>query len=291
MSSTFSLRIDYDQDASRPERVFESMGLMVQGFNTVNQAFIKGYGKNVDFSTNLDSTQEGSLIANIGNKIRDKVLNISLDRIFDVVYEGTKEKIAVTKKVDSEDDVKNFVINIQDRLKHSEAELESYLCGAEVDLYTVAEGLHKISKALENLDERDKAQFGRVGNFIDINSDFSCPRKPSEIFQIIEKRKESTEVVVIRRASLVPDLKWDLENNQRRVKKFTAAMKDEAWLRRWKRHEEQLWPGDGIRARIAVYVKKEPYRNTQSTENEILEVLEVIEQQRMEQTEINFDDE
>lgn len=282
MSSTYSLRIDYDKNASRPERVFESMGLMVQGFNRVNQAFMKGYGKGVDFSTNLDSTQEGSLIANVGNSIRDKVLNISLDKIFDAVYEGTKEKIATTKKVDSEGDVENFVWDIHQRLKESEAELESYLCGTDVDLYSVAEGLYKISKALENLSEKDKAQFGRLGNFVDINADFSCPRKASEIFQVSEKMKESTEVVVIRRASLVPDLKWDLENKDRRVKKFTATMKDEAWLRRWKKHEVQLWPGDGIKARIAVFIKKDPYRNTQTTENEILEVLEVIEQQRME---------
>jgi len=288
MSSTYSLRIEYDKEISKPERVFESMGLMVKGFNQLNSAFVKGFGNDVKFSSSLRETHEGSLIATIGNVVSDIKRNVSFERICDALYEGTKNKIANVEKVDSEDDVQRFVQDVFSKVKETEIDLENYLCGAEVNLYEVADALYKISKGIESLAEKDVAQFGRDKNFVNINDGFSCRRKASEIFEIITEDNNSEEIVVIRRASHVPDLYWDLENKKRKIKNFSAKMKDLSWLNKWRNHEVQLWPGDGIRAKLSVKVKRNPINNTISTENEIIEVMEVIEQQVMEQTEIDL---
>jgi len=289
MSSDYSLRIDFDRNHPAPERVFHSMGLLVEGFDQLHTAILLGFGKEIEFNSSLANTREGSLIADISHKVKDTVRNISFEKICDAIYHSTEKEIARVKKVDSEEDVRRFADKLYSSISSRNADLESFTCSAEINLYEIADALHKINLAVEKLSDEDNAQFGKENKFVDINKGFSCPRTASQIFETSKTSLPSREVVIIRRASHVEGLYWDLESHRRKIKKFSAKMSDDNWFERWKNHDKnaQLWPGDAILADIQVTIKTS-YNKSPSYENEIVKVVKVIPQDQIEQTELEL---
>lgn len=293
MSSSYSIRIDFNNELPSPERVFHSMGLLVEGFDKLHSSIIMGFGKEIEFSSSLANTREGSCIADISHKIIDKVRNVNFDSICDAIYRGTENEIANPQKIDSESDVRNFADRIYSQVSAENKDLESFTCPSEMNLYEIADALHRITNALTLLSEEDKVQFGKLSEFIDVSRNFSCPRPASQIFENIETQLPSREVVIIRRASHVKGLYWDLESNKRKTKKFSAKMLDEEWFDRWKSHDKdvQLWPGDAILADIRVIKKSNKHKKMSSIENEIVSVVRVIPQEKIEQTEMDLSNE
>ncbi|MEF1220690.1 hypothetical protein REH76_23455, partial [Photobacterium damselae] len=72
MSLSYSVRIDFDKESQAPERVFEAMALYVKGFNEVQASFVEGFGSEVEFTSCLAATREGSCNADSCHKIVDK---------------------------------------------------------------------------------------------------------------------------------------------------------------------------------------------------------------------------
>ena len=85
MSASYSIRIDYDKNLRSPERVFNSMGLLIEGFDKLHSAIVSGFGKEIEFASSLTNTREGSCIADISHKILDKVRNVSFDSICNAI--------------------------------------------------------------------------------------------------------------------------------------------------------------------------------------------------------------
>jgi hypothetical protein len=293
MPASYSLRIDFDRNVGCPERVFNSMGSLVEGFDKLHAAILLGFGKEIEFSSALSEARDGSVIADIKHKVVDNVRNVNFKSICDAIYLGLEEEIAVTKKVDSESEVRTFTDKIYSQVASKNIDFGAFTCESDINLYEIAEALHKIDSALNMLSEEDKAQFGRVKKFVNISKDFSCPRPAAQIFEDIKSSQPSREMVIIRRPSYVFGLNWDVESNKRKTKKFSAKMSDEVWFESWKNHDSdaQLWPGDGILADIKITEKVNKHRNTISIENEIIKVVRVIPQEQIEQTELDLGDE
>lgn len=292
MPPSYSLRIDFARNVSNPERVFNSMGLLIEGFDKLHSTILLGFGTKIEFSSALSETRKGSVIADIKHNVIDKFRGVSFESICDAIYRGLEEEIAVAKKIDSESDVKLFAEKIYSQIAANGLDLEKFTCESNLNLFEIAEALHKIDNALNLLSEEDKAQFGKMKKFIDISDDFSCPRPASQIFENVEMTLPCREVVVIRRPSYVFGLNWDLESNSRKPKKFSAKMTDEVWFESWRNHDKdaQLWPGDGLLADIKTTKKVNNHRQTTSIECEIVKVIRVIPQEEVKQTELDLSD-
>ncbi|WMS92054.1 hypothetical protein [Pseudoalteromonas sp. HL-AS1] len=293
MSPSYSLRIDFARNVSNPERVFNSMGLLVEGFDKLHSSILLGFGTKIEFSSALSETRKGSIIADIKHKVIDKVRGVNFKSICDAIYRGLEEEIAITKKIDSESDVRLFAEKIYSQITADKVDLDEFTCESNINLYEIAEALHKINNALNLLSEEDKAQFGKKKKFVDISDEFSCPRPASQMFENVEMTFPCREVVIIRRPSYVFGLNWDLESNSRKFRKFSAKMSDEVWFESWKNHDKdaQLWPGDGLLADIKTTKKVNKHRHTTSIECKIIKVVRVIPQEKVKQTELDLSDE
>lgn len=283
MSVGYSIRIDFDTTQDRPERVFHAMALYVEGFNELQEAFIKGYGKDIEFSSSLDSTREGSCIADVALKIRDKVRNVSFQSIFDGIYNGVSKEIAVASKLDSEQDIRTFADNVYTSVASNEAEFEQFTCEGDAHLLDIADALNKIYKARGVLTPEDIVQFGRNTSFRDISHDFSCPRTGDQIFEDVVQPFPSKEIFIVRRPSYVESLQWDFECNSRRPKRFSAKMLDNKWFAKWANHEKEMWPGDALHVQVRTKKKSSKFKSKVTYETEIVKVLKVIPQQEIEQ--------
>lgn len=292
MSTGYSIRIDFDTEHERPERVFQSMALYIEGFNDLQEAFIRGYGKNIEFMSSLGSTREGSCIADICLKIKDSVRNASFDRIFDGIYSGVRKEIATTKKIDSENDVRKFVDNVLHDIVSNGADYEQFTCHGDAHLLDVANALNKIHNAKSVLSSKDIVQYGHDSDFDTISENFSCPRNGDQIFEDTIEPFPSKEIFIVRRPSYVETLQWDFESYTRKNKKVSAKMLDKKWLIKWSNHEEQLWPGDALYVQVRTKRKVNKFKKRDIRyENEILKVIRVIPQNEVEQFVMDFENE
>ena len=283
MSVSYSIRIDFDTTQERPERVFYAMAMYVEGFNELQEAFIRGYGKNIEFKTSLDSTREGSCIADICLQIKDKVRNVSFNNIFDGIYNGVRKEISTANKIDSENDVRNFVDNVYTSASVNESSFEQFTCEGDAHLLDIADALNKIYKAKGMLTSEDLVQFGRDLDFDDISQDFACPRNGDQIFENVVQLFPSEEIFIVRRPSYVENLNWDFECASRKPKVLSARMSDKKWFNKWVNHEEEIWPGDALHVKVKTKRKTNKHKKRTLYETEIVEVIRVIPQNEIEQ--------
>ena len=292
MSAGYSIRIDFDTEKERPERIFQSMALYIEGFNDLQEAFVRGYGNDIEFTSSLGSTREGSCIADICLKIKDSIRNASFDKIYDGIYNGVRNEIATTKKIDSEREVKIFVDKVLTSIASNDADYEQFTSYGDAHLLEVANALHKIHKAKSGLSPKDIVQYGRALDFDTISNDFSCPRNGEQIFEDVSEDFPSKEIFIIRRPSYVNNLQWDFESTTRKNKKISAKMLDEKWLEKWNNHEKQLWPGDALFVSVRTKRKTNKLKkNNVSYEYEIVKVIKIIPQNEVKQLVMDFENE
>ncbi|EJN6959406.1 hypothetical protein NRD16_001238 [Photobacterium damselae] len=283
MSASYSIRIDFDTTQDKPERVFYAMAMYVEGFNELQEAFIRGYGNDIEFKTSLDSTREGSCIADICLQIKDKVRNASFNNIFDGIYEGVRTEIATASKIDSEYDIRDFAEKVYTSVSANEPDFQQFTCEGDAHLLDIADALNKIYKAKGLLTPKDLVQFGRDLDFEDISESFACPRNGDQIFEDTVQPFPSKEVFIVRRPSYVENLKWDIECSSRRPKNFSAKMSDKKWFDKWLNHEAEVWPGDALHVKVKTKKKSNKHKKRVTYETEIVEVIRVVPQDEIEQ--------
>ncbi|WP_352284786.1 hypothetical protein, partial [Pseudoalteromonas sp. Q18-MNA-CIBAN-0097] len=78
------------------------------------------------FSSALSETRKGSIIADIKHKVIDKVRGVNFKSICDAIYRGLEEEIAITKKIDSESDVRLFAEKIYSQITADKVDLDEF---------------------------------------------------------------------------------------------------------------------------------------------------------------------
>lgn len=276
--TTYTLRIDFDKQSDAPERVFHAMALYIEGFNEINSAFARGLGKNIDISTSLSRTPEGSLMANIQQVYKDvkQKLNVNMESFQSSMYDSLRDEISTLGKVDSENDVSRFIDSVNTRMAANDKDYNKLICQSEPNAYKVATGLNKLDKAAARLKGTDYVEFGGAGERKKISKKFSCPRTAEQIFSDRKKPFPSTDVLLIRKPDYVEDSTvWVFENVSRKQKSFHATMNAQGWVNDWREHREQIWPNDALLAKVVTHYGKNKKGNDSYT-HEVIEVVRVM---------------
>jgi len=240
MSVDYSIRVDFDKESDNPSRVFFAMALFIEGFNDIQEAFISGFGDDIEFSSSLDKTREGSCIADIRIVAQEFKRKVNLTKIMERIYYGAREELSTVGKLDSEGDFKRLADHVYSYVAANESDLEAFTSHGEPDLYKLASGCYKINSGKRHLTENDKVQFGRGEDLKDLSEKMACPRKPDEIFENIDTHHSSSELFVVRRPAYVKQLQWDFECEKRNPKKFSAKMCDDKWFSDWSNHKGRI---------------------------------------------------
>jgi hypothetical protein len=288
MSLSYSVRIEFDRESPAPERVFEAMALYVKGLNEIQAAFIEGFGSEVEFSSSLAATREGSCIADISHKIVDKIRKVSFKRIFDGIYLGIQSEISTDMHITNIEDVEDFSSKVMKHIVANEDIYSQFTSNPSVNLEKLVNGLNKIDRAKGCLSSKDYAEFGRDDEFTTINRHFSCPSSFDSLLLSEERIREfySTEILIVRRPSYVDGLQWDCEkpNGQ----KVSAKLTHEEWFGKFIKREKVVWPGDALEAKV-VRKRIERKKKKASIETSIYEVIRVIPEHEMKQLTMDLD--
>ncbi len=290
MRKEFSIKIDFDENIKeRPERVFESMSLFVQGFNEINSELIHGFGKTDSIETTLNKTREGSLIADLSQYFKEKSKSVRFGNLLDSIYFGLENTITDTQKVDSEGDVKGFIEKVYEHRVANDQDYNEFTFHAEPDNYKIAKGLKKISEGLNNLEETDEALIGRRDKFVTISKQFKFPRTPDELFSEEITSHPSRDILIIKRPDYVGNSKWDFISSKRN-KQISAKILHKEWLESWRNHEEHFWPGDAFLVLIKTDRVMCGKDDSVKYEDVVTEVLKIIPQKEIKQYKIELDE-
>ena len=288
MDLQYSIRINFDEELmERPERVFEAMGLYVKGFNGLYTAFVKWVDHNLNIQYGLRKTRDGSLIADVGHILKDKTKHLNIFSVWDGIYRGLEKAIVDVGKIDSEGDVKSFVDNVNAQLPDN----DSRICECDANLYEVAKNLKLVFEGMQKLSPNETTEFGINDRFHKISPSFNFPRAPDELFEDKIIPFPSRDLLTIKRPDYVGNAQWDFLSTKRKSKKISAKILDEIWMNRWRNHEVQFWPGDALLVKIITRRYVSGTDGVVSYKDEIINVLDVISQDKIEQALLDLKDE
>lgn len=287
MSIHYSIRIEFDKKCQAPERVFEAMALYIKGFNEVQAAFIEGFGSEVEFSSSLAATREGSCIADICHKIVDKARNVNFSNIFNGIYLGVQSEVAKDTNISNINDVNNFAKSVLDHINDNEDSYAQFTSPPSPNLEKLLSGLNKIDSAKNHLVHTDQAEFGRDKEFIPINKKFSCPNSFKYLNELALREKESysIEVLIVRRPSYVKGLQWDFEKTN--GQKVSAKLTHEEWFDQFLNRKKEVWPGDALETKVR---RRQVEKNNKisTIETVVYEVIRIIPQSEVRQLTMDF---
>ncbi|MCH4293665.1 hypothetical protein MJ923_05030 [Shewanella sp. 3B26] len=294
MPLSYSIRIDFDPDSPRPERVFEAMALYVKGFDDIQSAFILGYGNEVKCTSVLASTRVGSCIADISLKIAENIRGLSFTKIFNSIYLAVQQEItADNTEIKSLEDAHRLADRILTQVAANEDHYAQFTSTPSCDIEKLVNGLHNIHEGHRRLTEHDLVDFGQGDVFSEVSKSLSCPYKYEELLRAAEETQGfvTIDVLVVRRPSYVPGLQWDCELLNGR--KVTAKFTDQKWFKEWLEHEHEIWPGDAIEAKVRRRITTKGIkgkRGRKSGADETIQtVIRVIPRKEVEQMQLSMD--
>lgn len=289
MTTAYSIRIQFDKELEEnPERVFEAMALFVKGFNELQSAFMHGFGSEIEFHSALSRTREGSCIADIAHHIQEKVRSLSLNDIWTGIYIGLEDAISKPRVIDKEEDISEFITEVTNVVDIKAATEKHFTSHPNPDPLRVANALKTISDGVRKLSENDSSEIARNDNFREINKSFSFPRNPSELFNKSISAYPAKEVLIIKKPDYVGNSKWEFISLKRKSKPILAKITHDDWLKRWRNHEVQFWPGDGLEVEIITRVTKSKGKQVPHYEDEIVKVINVVPQHDIKQYGLDF---
>jgi hypothetical protein len=189
--------------------------------------------------------------------------------------------------VDSEGDVKKFTEKVYSNI----AVNDNSICDCDANEYEVAKNLKLIYEGAQKLAPTDNSEFGHDNKFLKISDTLYFPRTADDFFEDKVIHFPSKDLLVIKRPDYVGSTRWEFISIKRKLKPIKAKVLDEKWLSDWKNHEVQFWPGDALLVKL---VTKRVISGKDSNivfRDEIIEVIDIIPQERIEQVVLELSNE
>ena len=236
----------------------------------------------MEFEASLSKTREGSLIADINRHVKEKVRSVSLKGLLDGIYYGVENAVMHSGKIDSEGDVECFIQKAYDNEQAKNGWYNNFTSYPEANKYKIAKGLKKIYEGKIKLSDADKVCVGVNDDFKPVSEKFYFPRAVEELFAEEKESFPSQDILIVRRPDYVGNSKWDFISLKRGDKPVSARILHQEWLKEWKSHEKQLFPGDALL--VMIKITKITFKNRSVRfEDEVTEVLDIIPQKNVSQ--------
>lgn len=286
MSLQYSIRIQFDESLQgSPERIFEAMALFIRGFDGLQSSLIKGYDDEIEFTSNLYKTREGSCIADICHSVVEKTRNVNLSKLWDSIFIALEDAIATQEKIDSEGDIRVFKNKVYSNVSANDA----YLCDAVGNDYEIAKSLKLVDEGVRKLAPTDQVEIGTKDKFRSIGKKFSFPRTPDELFSKEVTPFPCRDLLTIKKADYSGEGQWEFYSAKLKGKFFRASISHVAWLERWRQHKCQFWPGDALLANVVTQRVVNSKNGKISYVSDIVEVLEIVPQESVSQVSLDYE--
>lgn len=240
MSNQLSIKIDFHQNRSNPQAIFEAMALYIKFHTDIGQILFNSINEQINFNFELDDIERSSLLS----KISPKGLLNWAENFYSKFSEETFREIADLDDEISPSDIDNLSSKIEDKIQ---ADLNPPFA-VEINRSALSSALKTLTAANSKLLDDEPVTFSRnTSNVIHINT-------RQRIVKEEEKTKEKAEKEILILTVISPKNEghaaWHFKCEALN-QKFNASITDKDWL---SRYQNQIIPPIGPKDKIEALV-------------------------------------
>ena len=251
----FCLKVDFDKEADRPERVFEGIAGMIRSLQELDHTLISCVGGEIKPVLMLENVEAGSIKVWLRQKlealpdsaIRDGEFKKIVGHFLVEAKYAAIKFLDEKKTIESRDELKQLEQRILDTAQGTE--INQLGCYHPPKIEGLLESMKQISSVVKGMGPNDKMAFVDAnGNALTISGDFDIPLNTME--DMITREVTSAESIMllkVKQPDFLGEAQWKFKFG---TKLIDAKILDEEWLRDYHSRKFVLQPGDSIRARI-----------------------------------------
>jgi hypothetical protein len=294
LKADFCIEIDYKKDSENPSRVFEAMTALIKSFQSFDEDLIKSIDNKIEPVLLLEDIEIGSLKTWLANKLKgvpdEGLKDLSWKKIVGSYL--VKAKHIVIKRLEGKTvltDAK-MIEYIQYELveEAKKTDLKRFPSYAPVKMHTLVENINRINDSLKPLSKEDKALM--KSDFGDASFNLELDITPESLEDLVTREKivsDSVMILKVKQPDYLGQAMWTFKYSGRLV---PAKIIHEEWLLKFQNREIDIRPGDSLRAKVTTTVKYGHDYEVIGHHYEIVEVLEVLQDDRNNQGRLEFDD-
>jgi len=276
----FGIRVHFEPNTEDPSRVFRSMAQLIEVFQSLDTDLARSISLRVRPVQILHDVESGSVTAWLRTAFEqvddDALKNLDWKPLFGQYLVKAKHKLLeFLEKRDRVEGSEELEILEAELLELAqETEVLSFPSYAAVPRRALLSDLRALSDALRELTEQDHVVYMSPEGDTPLSSNFRMSLEDVEDLLTAETRTGQYELVLlVKKPDYLGTSMWEFRLDNHIVH---ARMLDANWLKDFHNREITIKPGDGLRARVEVELKRAVDGSMVAARYNILRVLEVV---------------
>ncbi|MBI5598429.1 MAG: hypothetical protein HY890_01675 [Deltaproteobacteria bacterium] len=283
----FCIEIDFKKGTEAPNRVFRALSDLIDAFHSFDLHLISSIDSKIEPVILLEDIETGSIktwLRYVLNVVDDEAIK-KLDwkpaigkylvKAKYLLIDFTKEKTEITDK--------NQITQLQDDILKlaKETDVKNIPDYQPVSGEKLLQNIKTITQSASILNPEDKLIYRTGEDATSFNLSFRYAPETVEAL-LTRESIESQQMMIlkVRKPDYLGDSRWDFRHGDRSL---PAKITDTLWLQGFQNREEDVRPGDSIKAEVKITTKYGDDLDVISVGYEILKVLEVIKYTPLEQ--------
>ncbi len=285
--SDFAIEIGFKPDTGAdPARVFKSMSRLIDAFQDIDRQLIQSIDVSIEPVLMLEGIEAGSLrtwlrsqVTMIGDDVLKegdwkKLLGVYLVRTKHIIVRWLDGKTTITSRPEIEELEKNLLAAAE------ETQVRRIPMYQPIQRKPLLNGIEEISMALAHLERPDNASLITSEGSVEFNLNFRINAETIDAFTIEENISHEEEMILkVKRPDFLGESKWEFVYDHA----IDVTLADKDWLQRFQNGDEQIFPGDSLRALVQVDVRYGYAHEVVSKDYRILKVIKVLHLERPQQ--------
>lgn len=283
----YELKIDYKQNSSNPESVFESMATMIKTMRNFDEMMIESLPNIVKVEIQLEAIEVGSIKAKL-RTILELVPDTAIENLEWKNLVGSylvKAKHYTIEKMSDKDTLTNKeevneIKNGIERIAYDELGEKTIISKSKL-----LTNLCDLSDTMKQLDAEDKVIYISGKGSAVLNRNFDL--KMSQIEDLISSETEeinTNSIVQIKKPDYLGSSKWEFYYDGHSI---DAKIKDLEWLGKYQDGKIDIRPKDALKISLKTKFSRDEYGQIFHTYYEVTKVREVIKAKDYEQIKFN----
>jgi len=274
----FCITVEYDQNASNPEKIFQSIAKTIEGFQAIDSQLVTCISSNIEPLILLEDIEHGSLKTYLKSFIKslpdDGLKECNLKRIIGEYL--VRGKYIILAALEGKDEIeKNEVITLEQRL-YQEAKntgVSQLDCYSRPNRKMLLEGIGTLSTGISLLRDSDHMYLETNKEKIVVNKFNMFPEQIEELCVGKKVENENELILKLKEVDFLGESQWTFRHGAQTIK---AKIMDEEWLKKYHNREVVLVPGDSLRVKIKTQTYYDENGFFIKSNSQIMKVIEVV---------------
>ncbi|MCJ8215567.1 hypothetical protein [Aeromonas veronii] len=280
------LKIDFQKNSEKPQRVFDSMSLLISSVEEFHESVLHAVDTDIRPFLLLSDINEGSIKSWLTINIDGEIPNEKQSKFIGFMNYCTERLITFIKDKDTITNVDELdpLINELHR-KADELRLEEFPNVFDLNRYRLLKSYTSISDASGKLNAHDDIYVLANEHTVKLNKNFKLTKDDIDLLIVDSTRSNITkETLIIKKADFIGNSMWDFIKGKTKI---SAKMRVPEWLTEFHNRKVLVAPGDGLLCDLVTIVFYDKYDKPVETKYEVVKVHNPVEMRFYKQG--NFD--